>query len=61
MTDEDNTKGVCVEVNCPRCNLGFMRYIGKQTDDERGLYVHRCMRCGLLSAYKEIYPVDITE
>ena len=55
----DNNNDVYVETTCERCKSGFMRYIGKRSEDNEELYVHRCTRCGFLYAYKEMFPVKI--
>lgn len=58
MNDND-MDDVYVEMNCPRCADGLMRFTGHHPKDNTELNVHKCTRCGCLGLYREIFPVKI--
>lgn len=60
MNENDEVNGdIYVEMNCPRCVHGLMRFTRQHPKDNPELNIHQCIRCGYIGVYKEIFPVKI--
>lgn len=59
MNDSDKEDDVYVERNCPICVHGFMRFTGQHAKDSTEMNVHRCIQCGYVDIYREVFPIKI--